>query len=451
MTFRQAVCLALAAGALSGCGGFESIWPGSRREVPVTTPVEVAEDMQLEPANPVVVPLPPEPEPNENDRETSAAAASDPNDAQPPSDSLLPEFGSAPLTPTTGSPEPTPTPPADPDGEVIAATLLPVRGEYISVDDVVTGAARPLRRLAESNPPRRAFIRQAAGIVQDRLRREVNQLAVLGQARRDLNEQQLGIVHQQVDEFRREMIASAGGSRRTLDAKLAEEGTTLSAELAALERDLILRLYWRQKLDQAIVINRRALWNYYQKNLAQFTTPRKVQMQILAFEIEDLLGEDARNPTNAQRMLARGRALELARQATKALAEGEEFAKVARQLSTGAMASRGGVWPVMEAGNYKQQKVEQVAFGLGEGEVSDIIETEEGYYVVKALTVQPGRVTPFAEAQVEIEQTLRTERERELVETYLEGSAVETPRLQTQRFLELAVEEALKRFYQDSE
>jgi hypothetical protein len=75
-----------------------------------------------------------------------------------------------------------------------------------------------------------------------------------------------------------------------------------------------------------------------------------------------------------------------------------------------------------------------------------LIETDRGYYVVKASEVVGGTVTPFEQAQEQIERTLREQRERELIEKFMSRAYLKTPVIHTERFLELAVDEAVRRF-----
>ena len=62
---------------------------------------------------------------------------------------------------------------------------------------------------------------------------------------------------------------------------------------------------------------------------------------------------------------------------------------------------------MMPAGSFRIEPVEQAAFAMGQGQVSDIIETPEGSFIVKAYEVKPGGQTGFEQAQAGIERKLR--------------------------------------------
>lgn len=70
---------------------------------------------------------------------------------------------------------------------------------------------------------------------------------------------------------------------------------------------------------------------------------------------------------------------------TEALAEGADFTELAKTYSDGPGADRGGLLPPLARGVLSSALVEQFAFALAPGQVSDVIETELGYFIVKRV------------------------------------------------------------------
>jgi foldase protein PrsA len=83
-----------------------------------------------------------------------------------------------------------------------------------------------------------------------------------------------------------------------------------------------------------------------------------------------------------------------ANEAKRRLAGGEDFAEVARALSrdpqTGAL---GGEWPAFAASSTRVSDViKEQAFGLKVGEVSDVLNTEGAYHIIKVEQRNPPRI-----------------------------------------------------------
>ena len=82
-----------------------------------------------------------------------------------------------------------------------------------------------------------------------------------------------------------------------------------------------------------------------------------------------------------------------------------------------------------------------------EGQISDVIETGTGYYIVKALKVRPGRTIRFEDAQEQVENKLRDEQFSKLQEDYFRRLTESAHVRQSEAFLKLAVDRAVKQYW----
>ena len=109
----------------------------------------------------------------------------------------------------------------------------------------------------------------------------------------------------------------------------------------------------------------------------------------------------------------------------KELREGADFAEMARLYSNDPYGKEGGTWPRIEKdgkveavwdffgkGEALYEEVEDIAFLLKEGEISDPIPVDSQLYcqIVKVETIQKGGIVAFSEAQESIRQKLRYEK-----------------------------------------
>ena len=102
---------------------------------------------------------------------------------------------------------------------------------------------------------------------------------------------------------------------------------------------------------------------------------------------------------------------------------------------------------MMEAGSFRQKEVEEAAFSLAEGQVSGLIETKQGCYLVKAYRVQPGQKLSFEQAQEKIDHNLRMQQVRKLEGDYIQRLRKRAHVGKTDEFLALAVSQAVDRYW----
>jgi parvulin-like peptidyl-prolyl isomerase len=113
----------------------------------------------------------------------------------------------------------------------------------------------------------------------------------------------------------------------------------------------------------------------------------------------------------------RARAAELRREAARA--EGANFAELARARSDDAATrERGGDLGTFARGAHTRA-FDDAAFKLKPGEVSEVIETEYGYHVIKLTGREPARAVRLEEAAPEIRARLLAEKRARLLALWL--------------------------------
>ena len=444
-------------GFTCGCGPAGEGLPGSHRQVPISSPqVEPRAGMPTAATRPALtgeaIPL--------------TGLIGDGREAEdlarfktPPMSKLLPTPAvvETPRAETRPSPK---TPPAQPrivtvdkpvspaktvvddadNGKVVALAVLQVNDQFITIDEVLAAAGPNLRQLPKGISDQ-MFRKKASGIIADEVRNLLTETMVLTEAQKRLTDTQKEQIELDVTRELREMIVGAGGSRSRLEDTLKQQGTNLDTVLAGRRRRLTVQMFLRDRFMPSIFVNRRMLWDYYRRHQSRFAIAPKVQMQIIAAPFKSLLPPGSFRPTDLELQAARVKARQRIDEAARAL-RSEQFADVAKLLSGGIMAKKGGIWPMMEAGSFRETKVEQEAFKLAEGKVSGIIETDSGYYIVKAKRVEAGNVIPFEQAQEKIEQIITERQYRKLSEDYFKRLLKSATVVQSGRFVELAVKRA---------
>lgn len=98
---------------------------------------------------------------------------------------------------------------------------------------------------------------------------------------------------------------------------------------------------------------------------------------------------------------------------------GPVFAKIAKAKSHGITASEGGIHDWTTRGALRSEEINKALFSLEVGQMSDVIETETGFHIVRVLERKEAGRTPFTEAQADIRKILEAENKKDLVSVEL--------------------------------
>ena len=164
------------------------------------------------------------------------------------------------------------------------------------------------------------------------------------------------------------------------------------------------------KLDPQNFISGEDLQAYYNENQQEFKTLEVVKARHILKKFPD-------NATDEQKAEVKVEAEKLLETVKAAIAEGEDFAELAKQHSEDAgSAPQGGALrgrnPDLPPGDYfargdMVQPFEKAAFDeLAPGEVSDLVESRFGYHIIKLEEKRPEEVQSFAQARSEIHDKL---------------------------------------------
>jgi peptidyl-prolyl cis-trans isomerase C len=153
---------------------------------------------------------------------------------------------------------------------------------------------------------------------------------------------------------------------------------------------------------------------YYEANKNDFVRPEQINTSLIMFAAGASAAADVKKQKGA-----------LARETLKRLRKGADFAEVAKEVSEDKRTQRrGGVTGFFAAGRRERiygKKFEEAAFALKQGDISDVIETEFGYFIVRLDDRQPRTEESLAQAKSRIERRLQQSKQREAYEKYVES------------------------------
>ncbi len=152
---------------------------------------------------------------------------------------------------------------------------------------------------------------------------------------------------------------------------------------------------------------------YYSENKSKFETPEQVRASHI------LIKTDSADP-NADPNQVKAKAKAKAEGLLKQIRDGADFATLAKANSDGPSAPKGGDLGFFSRGQMVPD-FEKAAFELKVGQVSDIVQTQFGYHIIKAVDHKDAAVIPFEQAKDDILKTLTQNRQNELAEKFIES------------------------------
>lgn len=102
----------------------------------------------------------------------------------------------------------------------------------------------------------------------------------------------------------------------------------------------------------------------------------------------------------------------------KRVKKGEDFATLAKDFSQDASAAQGGDLGTIPRGRMPKA-LDDAAFSLKPGEVSNVVETEVGFHLIKVHEKKPEQVVPFKDVEEKIRQHLSNQKLTQRVNEYL--------------------------------
>lgn len=282
------------------------------------------------------------------------------------------------------------------NGDVVTLQELEQRAAALGLAQAEALPAGPARDKARAEALRRAFDQ----VVSDKLFAE------------KAKELEIEVTDKQVDDAIEGVKKQNGFTDAQLEAALASEGYAMADYRARIRRELQNFSLLQYKVAGKIKTSEEDLRNYYQSHPQEFEGDDEVRVRHVFVPFAPGGGEqaEAQARAEAQRVLQR-------------LRTGEDFARVARELSRGPSADEGGELGWLKRGTI-HRTLEDAAFALKTGEISGLVEAGPGIHILKVEERRRGGGKTFEQAREEIRQRLGEEQ----AETYRQQYVAELRR-----------------------
>ena len=190
---------------------------------------------------------------------------------------------------------------------------------------------------------------------------------------------------------------------------LKTQDTTLEKFRTEQRQDLAINKMLGDALKDKVVATPAQIDEFYKQNPDRFKQGERVRASHILIAVPQ--GADAVTKTQA-RTKAEG--------LLKQVKAGGDFAKLAQEHSQDGSASQGGDLNYFEKGRMVQP-FEKVAFELKPGQVSDVVQTQFGYHIIKVADHKAERTIPFQEIEPRLKDFLSKEKKRVHRDSFIDG------------------------------
>ncbi len=284
--------------------------------------------------------------------------------------------------------------------EVIDGIAAVVNGDvitYSQVRELIAGRERALRAAYQGEELENKIKEMRLSALKDLIDRQL----ILQEFRK----KELTIPAYLIDDRVQQIIREEfGGDRGAFVRTLKSQGYTVT-KFKQIEHDKLVVAAMRQNyVKEDFVISPTRIQEYYDRHKSEYTTPEQVKLRMI------VLREDA----DADLGLPGGKRA-MAEEIRAKLVSGAEFGRMAQMYSEDPSTQEAeGDWGWIDR-NTLSEPLTEVAFSLRAGEISDVIEIGNSYYIMMVEARKNASTKSISEVRDEIEQNLiQQERNKEL-------------------------------------
>jgi len=212
-----------------------------------------------------------------------------------------------------------------------------------------------------------------------------------------------------IDKYTQMNAAIVGVSVDNVDSHKSfctKEGLNFDDFKNNIRNKLLTQEVIRREVGSHINIGHDETQKYYEEHKKEFVKPEQVALR--AIEIST----DAKKDTEVPDL--KKKADDLLRR----IKDGEDFATLAKRFSDGSTAQQGGFLGVYKRGELSKQLEDQV-FAMKKNQLTDVIETKQGYLILQVLERYEEGEQPFEKVENEIMDHLYSERMEPALREYL--------------------------------
>ncbi len=189
---------------------------------------------------------------------------------------------------------------------------------------------------------------------------------------------------------------------------LSKANLSEDALKSQFKRGMAIQRFIDKQFVQRITVSDKESKGYYDSHPDLFKQPEQARASHILIKVDP--GADVSQKADARKKMEK---------IQERVQKGEDFAALAKEFSEGPSSARGG-----DLGYFGRGKMvkpfEEKAFALQPGEVSDIVETQFGYHLIKVMDKKPETTIAYENIKDKLVQHLKREKVHKEVDLYVE-------------------------------
>jgi peptidyl-prolyl cis-trans isomerase D len=166
------------------------------------------------------------------------------------------------------------------------------------------------------------------------------------------------------------------------------------------------------RLRSEVKVSDDELRQYYEQHKDEYTLPERIKAQHILFKTQ------GKTPEEVEKIREKARGI------LDRAKKNEDFSSLAKQFSEDGTAQAGG-----DLGDFGRGQMvpafEQAAFSLGVGAISDLVQSEFGFHIIKVNQKQERRERPFEELKEAIRPIVETRKAEQRASELAQQAAVD--------------------------
>jgi len=289
-----------------------------------------------------------------------------------------------------------------PDGSVVEYPIVRVNDQIIDNSDYKRGQ----QQLLQDAQREKMTPTELADAQKNLLRDMIDQQLLLSRGKElDLNAD--ADVIRQMDDIRKRNNLD---TMDDLEKAVRESGISYEDWKAGLKNQILQQMVVGREVGQNMRFTSKQEQAYYDQHKQEFEQPEHVQLSEILVPTPDKASDEqvAQAKARADDIVAR-------------LKEGASFEEMAKQLSGGPNADKGGALGIYKRGDLGSPVLEDPVFALKVGEWTAPIRTLEGYVIFKVTDHQQAGIPPLSAVEQQVQDGLYHEQIQPALRTYLTG------------------------------
>jgi len=287
------------------------------------------------------------------------------------------------------------------DSQEGSKMAVKVNGQVVSEQEVTQEENRLKQQLIGRVSPEQ--IAQMGDVIRKQAIENLINKVLLEQ---EVEKEKVEIDKKEID-ARMEEVRKNFASEEEFEQRLGALGITKEELIKDIEIGLGIEALLDRETDKVEDASDSEVSAFYNENIDQFKQPERVRAShiLIAFSEGESDSSKAEKKLRAAKVLGE-------------LKDGADFAQLAQIYSDCPSKMKGGDLGYFERGRMVKP-FEDAAFALKTGEMSEVVETQFGYHIIKVTDHLPSRVVPLEEAKEDIRAYLTGEKKKNAVDNYI--------------------------------